>query len=68
MKLKKRGLQKGSAKWCLIHGDWSDLTIPEIAEVLGFSENTIASRISELKNSGIDISYKKRTPGRKKDI
>lgn len=68
MKERKRGFQKGSVKWCLTNDDWSDLTIPEIAEVLGFSEHSISSKISELKNSGIIVPYKKMKPRRKKDI
>ena len=68
MKERKRGFTKGSAKWCLTHDDWSDLTIPEIAEILGFDPKTISSSISKLKNSGIEVKYKKMKRGRKTDI
>ena len=65
---KKTGrFHKGSICWALTNDDWSDLTVSEIAEVLGVAEDSVYGKIAYLKKRGIDITYKQKKPRRKKD-
>ena len=55
-----------SMKWALVHEDWSDLTIEQIAEVFGVSKETIHSCISKIRKDGYNVEYKRCKPGRKR--
>ena len=55
-----------SMKWALVHEDWSDLTIEQIAEVFGVSKETIHSCISKIRKDGYDVKYKRCKQGRKR--
>lgn len=55
-----------SMKWALVHEDWSDLTIEQIAEVFGVSKETIHSCISKIRKDGYNVEYKHCKPGRKR--
>lgn len=55
-----------SMKWALVHEDWSDLTIEQIAEVFGVSKETIHSCISKIRKDGHNVKYKRCKPGRKR--
>lgn len=62
MSEKENPFEKGSLAWMLAEGDWSDLTIPEIAYVLHSSDQTISSTISYMRKSKkFDVRYKKRS-------
>ena len=54
-----------SMKWALVHEDWSDLTIEQIAEVFGVEKSTIRTCISKVKKDGHEVKYKHSKPGRK---
>lgn len=41
--------RKGSIIWALYEEDWSDLTINQIAEVLGASYGVIASQLRKIR-------------------
>lgn len=56
-----------SAIWALANEDWSDLTIPQIAEVLDIEETTVSNYIHKLKKEhDIIVAHVKIPPGRKK--
>lgn len=55
-----------SMKWALVHEDWSDLTIEQIAEVFGVSKETIRSYISKIRKDGYNVEYKRCKLGRKR--
>lgn len=48
----------------LMGHDWSEMTSMQIAEALGTSASSVTSAIYKLKKWGVDIPYKKMTPGR----
>lgn len=41
--------RKGSLTWSVMEGDWEDLTVTQIAEVLGTVPNSIRSIIATIK-------------------
>lgn len=55
-----------SMKLALVHEDWSDLNIEQIAEVFGVSKETIHSYISKIRKDGYDVKYKHCKQGRKR--
>lgn len=55
-----------STKWALVHEDWSDLTIEQIAEVFDVSKETIRSYISKIRKDGYNVEYKRCKLGRKR--
>lgn len=55
-----------SMKWALVHEDWSDLTIEQIAEVFGVSKETIYNCISKIRKDGYNVEYKRCKPERKR--
>ena len=55
-----------SMKWALVHEDWSDLTIEQIAEIFGVSKETIHVCISKIRKDGHNVKYKRCKPGRKR--
>lgn len=60
--------KKGSLAWSLMNDDWSDLTISQIAEVLGASRSTIDTTLSRLRKEGIYIRCKEDKRGRKEEV
>ena len=64
----KKSHYKGSVAWSLIHDDWSDLTVDQIAEVLCVKSSTVHYAIVSLRKEGIDVPYTKKKRGRQKDI
>lgn len=51
--------QRGSLSWNLMEGDWSDLTVREIAEVLDLIPNSVYSAITRIKNrTGYEVPHK----------
>lgn len=61
------GFRYRSAIWALANEDFSDLTIPQIAEVLNIEETTVSNYIHKLKKEyGITVAHVKIPPGRKK--
>lgn len=56
-----------SAIWALANEDFSDLTISQIAEVLGIEPTTVNNYIHKLKKEyGITVAYVHVPPGRKR--
>lgn len=67
MSKRKGSFHKGSICWALTNDDWSDLTVSEIAEVLGVAEDSVYGKIAYLRKRGIEIQYKKQKPRRKEE-
>lgn len=62
------GRKKISVLWSVFEGDWADLTIPQIAEVLNTTPNCISAYICRIKrDTGYIVPYVKRKVGRKPD-
>lgn len=54
--------RKGSLTWSVMEGDWEDLTVTQIAEVLGTVPNSISAIIAMIKReTGYNVP---RTSGR----
>lgn len=52
----KNPYRKGSLIWSVMEGDWEDLTVTQIAEVLGAMPNSISSNIAAIKReTGYDV-------------
>ena len=61
--------EKGSLNWALMTGDWEDLTVSQIAEVLDEDKDVIKSRIYEIKKkTGFDIPRKRARRGVKEAL
>lgn len=60
--------KKGTLAWSLMNDDWSDLTISQIAEVLGVSRTTIDTVLYRLRSEGITIAYQEDKRGRKEEV
>lgn len=55
--------QRGTILWSVYEGDWEDLTVRQIAEVLGCNRHTVDNYLSRIKR---DTGYVvPRTPGRR---
>ena len=59
---------KVTITWALQNDDWSDLTVDQIAEVLGVTSNAIHCSLSGLRKRGVVVTYKKKQAGRPKEI
>lgn len=56
----KNPYRKGSLIWSVMEGDWEDLTVRKIAEVLDSVPNTVYSTISRIKKeTGYDVPHVK---------
>lgn len=64
----KKSHRIGSVPWSLIHDDWSDLTVDQIAEILCVQPSTVHYAIVSLRKEGIDVPYTKKKRGRQRDI
>ena len=55
---------KGTRIWSVMEGDWEDLTVPQIAEVLDTTPSTINSYIVMIKKkTGYKVPHKRRKRG-----
>lgn len=64
----KNPYQKGTLIWSVMEGDWEDLTVTQIAEVLGTSPNNIAAYIYRIKQeTGCVVPCLRGKTGRKAD-
>lgn len=59
--------KKGTVAWSLMNDDWSDLTVKQIAEVLGVAYDTVWGAIYRLKQDGIIIPHSKAARPKKRD-
>lgn len=60
--------KKGTLIFDIMEGDWEDLTVPQIAEVLYASPKLIWKYIRKIENeTGYRVSRTKGSPGRKSD-
>lgn len=58
--------RKGSLIWSVMEGDWEDLTVDQISEVLACQPDTIASLMTTIKaRTGYVVPYTKKPKGRK---
>lgn len=61
--------RKGSIKWALCNEDFSDLTVPQIAEVFDVPEATIYHSIGTIKKeTGFRVPVVRLPPGPKKRV
>lgn len=64
MEKPKNPYNKGTLIWSVMEGDWSDLTIRQIAEVLDSNESSVRRIINKIKNrTGYDVPRMRGTPG-----
>lgn len=55
--------RKGTKAWVLATGDWTGMTVEEIADVTGFEVGTVTSAIRNLKRQfNIKVDYVSRAP------
>lgn len=59
--------KKGTIAWALMNDDWSDLTVKQIAEVLGVSYDTVWTVLYRLKQEGITIPHRKYIRSKNRD-
>lgn len=63
----KNPYNKGTLIWSVMEGDWSDLTIGQIAEVLDSSTSSIRTVINKIKDrTGYEVPRTRGTPGQKR--
>lgn len=58
--------RKGSRIWALMEEDWSDLTVTQIAEVMGCAYNTIAAQLRRIRlETGyvVPVTHQRRPAG-----
>ena len=54
--------KRGSVVWSVMEGDWEDLTVPEIAEVLNTSPKTVLRAIHRIKKeTGYEVQRSRST-------
>lgn len=64
----KNPYQKGTLVWSVMEGDWEDLRVVQIAEVLDTTPNNIGAYISKIrKETGYSVPHFVGRPGRKLD-
>lgn len=62
------GGKKISILWSVFEGDWEDLTVPQIADVLNVAPSYISECIYRIKrDTGYIVPYIKRKAGQKRD-
>ena len=62
-----RNGKKISVLWSVFEGDWEDLTVPQIADVLNAAPSHISAYIYRIKrDTGYIVPYVKRKAGRKR--
>lgn len=52
--------RKGSLIWSVMEGDWEDLTVTQIAEVLGTAQSNVSNCIARIKREAGYIVHRKR--------
>lgn len=58
--------RKGTLIWAVMEGDWEDLTIEQIADVMDSTKISVYSSIRRIKQeTGYDVPHIGRKPGRK---
>lgn len=68
MEKPKNPYKKGTIIFDIMEGDWEDLTVPQIAEVLYKRPNTVWKYIRKIEmDTGYRVPRTKGTPGRKPD-
>lgn len=61
----KNPYRKGSLIWSVMEGDWEDLTVTQIAEVLATMPSTISANIATIKReTGYIVPRKRGRVGR----
>ena len=64
----KNPFREGSLVWAVMEGDWEDLTVTQIAEVLDTIPNNISVCITRIrKKTGYLVPHLKGKGGRKPD-
>lgn len=62
----KNPFRKDTLAWQLMEGDWEDLTVPQIAEVLAADVETVRTTIHRVKKeASYTVPYKKRPKGQR---
>lgn len=60
---------EGTLIWSVMEGDWEDLTVKQIAEVLDAVPNSVRSTIAAIKKrTGYSVPHTKSKIGRKLEI
>lgn len=68
MEKPKNPYEKGTLIFDIMEGDWEDLTVPQIVEVLYASPKLIWKYIRKIeRDTGYRVPRTKGTPGRKPD-
>ncbi len=63
--MKENPYRKGTIRYALCSSDWSDLTVDQIADVLGYPKNSVRKAIVEIKRkTGYQIEYIRKKGGR----
>lgn len=63
--MKENPYRKGTIRYALYSSDWSDLTIDQIAEVLGYSKIQVRKAIVDIKRrTGYQVEYTRQKGGR----
>lgn len=55
----KNPYRKGTLIWSVMEGDWDDLTVPQIADVLGTEPQNVSEYIWQIKKkTGYKVPHK----------